>query len=228
LGLLSRFKRRTISDDKWVVFDFDGTIAETSHHLVAFYNEFIYTHFKCKKMENSDLEILRDLNIMEKLKFLQIPVFELPSVIRRSRKKFRSSLLDLPMVDGLKEQLVALKKNGYKLAIISSNRKKNIVHYLDTHNISQFELICCDKGRSLFVKHKTIKKFIHDQNITHAQMVYVGDEGRDVSACKRVKVPMIAVAWGWDSHRRLANVAQETQIIDHPGELFQKVSEFLK
>ncbi len=180
-------------------------------------------------MENGDIDKLRDLNIMEKLRFLEIPVFELPSVIRRSRKKFRSSLLDLPMVQGLHEQLIALKAEGYKLAIISSNRKKNIQHYLEANKIAQFELICCDKGRSLFVKHKTIRKFTKDQNITHAQMVYVGDEGRDITACKRAHVPVVAVSWGWDSHRRLANVAGSSEnIIDAPEQLIQKVNSILK
>jgi len=224
---LKRFIRREYSADKWVVFDFDGTIAETNHHLVAFYNEHIYTHFKCRKMENGDIDKLRDLNIMEKLKYLQIPMFELPSLIRRCRKKFRTSLVDLPMVEGLKEQLSSLKSQGYKLAIISSNRKKNIVHYLGFHGIEEFELVCCDKGRSLFVKHKTIKKFLKDQRLYHEQMVYVGDEGRDVLACRRVRVPVIAVAWGWDSHRRLAQVSQEGTVIDSPSELIAKVNELL-
>ncbi len=120
-----------------------------------------------------------------------------------------------------------LQESGYKLAIISSNRKKNIQEYLHVHNIKFFKTIFCDKGRSLFVKHKTIKKFLKTHRIPVSQMVYIGDEGRDVSACKRIRVPVIGVAWGWDSHKRLSIVANEDEIIDTPDKLFPKVVSIL-
>ncbi len=226
MGLLNR-KQRPKSSDKWVVFDFDGTIAETNQLLIDFFNAYIEPHFNCPKISVEDIEKLRDLNISEKMKYLQIPFHQLPSVIRRCRKNFRSFLTNLPIVPGLPEQFVKFQEQGYKLAIISSNRKKNIQECLKLHDITVFETIFCDKGRSLFVKHKTIKKFLKTANINHDQMVYVGDECRDVSACHRVKVPMVAVSWGWDSHKRLSTLASEAEIADTPDELFTKACTLL-
>lgn len=226
MGILN-LKRNTKSADKWVVFDFDGTIAETNELLIDFFNEHIVPHFHCPKLSVDDIEKLRDLGIMDMMKYLQIPVHKLPSVIRRCRKDFRSSLTDLPIVKGLTDQFQMIIDEGYKLAIISSNRKKNIQECLRKHDVTIFHTIFCDKGRSLFVKHKTIKKFLKTENINHEQMVYIGDEGRDVNACHRVRVPVIAVAWGWDSHKRLLNVASEDEIIDRPDQLFPKVKEIL-
>ncbi len=226
MGLLGR-KKRVLSDEKWVVFDFDGTIAETGVAIIDFYNKEIVPHFNSAPLTYDDLDALRELNIVEKMGFIKIPIMKLPSLIRRCRKQFRHSLGEIGIVDGLAEQFELIQQAGYRLAIISSNRKKNITGALERHNISVFETIFCDKGRSLFVKHKTIKKFLKIKNIPTSQMVYIGDEGRDVTACKRVKVPVLGISWGWDSHNRLLNVADESEIVDTPAELFPRIQKIL-
>jgi len=226
VGILGR-KKQELSTDKWVVFDFDGTIAETGVAIIDFFNIEIVPHFGCPPLTYDDLDQLRELNIVEKMEYIKIPIIKLPSLIRRSRKKFRHSLTNIGFVDGLDEQFALIQNGGYRLAIISSNRKKNIKDALARHNISVFETIFCDKGRSLFVKHKTIKKFLKTKNIPTSQMVYIGDEGRDVTACKRVNVPVLGISWGWDSHKRLRNVAEESEIVDTPSDLFPRIQEIL-
>ena len=221
------FRKKVYSKDKWVVFDFDGTIAETSSKLVSFFNENISPKFKVPQLDNDDLEKLKNLTIFEKLKYIKIPVHKLPALIRVSRKKFKTSLVDLPMVENLANEFVKLQQDGYKLAIVSSNQKKNIKKYLADLDIPEFEKIVCDKGRSLFVKHKTLKKFMKSENIPNNHIVYIGDEGRDIAACKKVKIPCIAVAWGWDSHKRLATLTDEDMIIDKPEELTPLVKKIL-
>ena len=228
MGFLERFRKKEYSKDKWVVFDFDGTIAETNVKLVEFFNTYVSPKFKVPPMTMEDLDNLRDLSLLDKLKYIKIPVHRLPSLVKFSRKNFRKSLLDLPIVDGLVEEFEKLHNGGYKLAIVSSNKKKNITKFFNRLDIPEFEKVVCDKGRSLFVKHKTLKKFIKTQRIKPGNIVYVGDEARDVNACKKVKIPCIAVSWGWDTHNRLAQVTKEEMIIDKPNELSPLVSSILE
>jgi phosphoglycolate phosphatase len=90
-----------------------------------------------------------------------------------------------------------------------------------------FHNIVCDKGRSLFVKHKTIKTFLQIHDVLPENAVYIGDESRDVVACKKAGVTVISVTWGWDS-RDVLELVNPQNLIDSPEELFGKVAEILK
>ncbi len=215
--------------DKWVVFDFDGTISETSTALITFYNERLAPRYGCRPLENSDLDRLKDMTVTEKLEFLELSFFKLPFAIGRARKEFPPYLKNIPVIEGLADACKKLKGDGYKLAILSSNKQENIEEYLDKNSLSHlFEVVRCDKGRSLFVKHKTIKRFLKRMDISPLDMVYVGDEGRDVIACEKCKVPVISVTWGWDS-REVLKAVNKNHFVEEPSELSQVVNNiFLK
>jgi phosphoglycolate phosphatase len=216
-----------IEKNRWVVFDFDGTISETSTALIKFYNEKLVPKYKCRPLEDSDLELLKDMSVGEKLSFLELSFFKLPFAIGRARKEFPPYLKDIPVIDGFIKAGEELIKKGYKLAILSSNKQENIEEYLEKNSLSHlFDVVSCDKGRSLFVKHKTIKRFIKNMNIAPTDMVYVGDEGRDVLACEKCDVPVISVTWGWDSREVLKRV-NENYFADEPRELVGLVEQIL-
>lgn len=50
----------------------------------------------------------------------------------------------------------------------------------------------------MFGKDKIIKKFLKEKKLTEADMLYVGDEQRDIVACKKVGVNVVWVGWGYD------------------------------
>lgn len=50
----------------------------------------------------------------------------------------------------------------------------------------------------MFGKDKMIKRFLKSKKITEKDMLYVGDEQRDVAACKKAGVNVIWVSWGYD------------------------------
>jgi phosphoglycolate phosphatase-like HAD superfamily hydrolase len=51
-------------------------------------------------------------------------------------------------------------------------------------------------------------------------MIYIGDETRDIEACKKINVPIIAVSWGFNSHKSLASHSP-TYLINNPKELVE-------
>ena len=76
-----------------------------------------------------------------------------------------------------------------------------------------------DIGASLFVKSRTIKRFLRKSGIPNENFVYVGDEVRDIEACRDAGVKIIAVTWGWDPHDAIKNnspdfIANEPQDIE--------------
>jgi len=214
-------------NEKWVIFDFDGTISETTDVLAKFWNEYLAPKYKLRKIHGNDMENLRNMSAVEKIAFFQIPFYKLPFVVNAARKNFPKYMNEFAIFTGLKTTCQKFLAEGLKLAIISSNREENIRNYLKKNKFEVFEDVFCDKGRSLFVKHKTIKKFMKLNDITPENIVYVGDESRDVVASKKAGIPVVSVTWGWDS-RDVLELVNPQNLIDTPEELYEKVAEILK
>jgi phosphoglycolate phosphatase len=215
-----------VENGKWIIFDFDGTISETTDALAKFWNEYLAKKYKLRTINNADLEILRNLTAIEKIAYFKIPFYKLPFVVNSARKHFSKSMDNFAAVSGLKTVCENFIAKGCKLAIISSNREPNIRKYLSKNNFELFSEISCDKGRSLFVKHKTIKRFLQEREILPENVVYVGDESRDVAACKKVGISVISVTWGWDS-RDVLELVNPQSLVDSPPDLYLKASQIL-
>jgi phosphoglycolate phosphatase len=52
------------------------------------------------------------------------------------------------------------------------------------------------------------------------EIVYVGDETRDIESAKKIKIKVIAVSWGFNSWEVLAKYKPEF-LIDKPTELIE-------
>jgi len=214
-------------DEKWVIFDFDGTISETTDVLAQFWNDYLAPKYKLRKIYGDDLENLRNMSAREKIAFFQIPFFKLPFVISSARKQFAKYIDEFAVFSGLTEVFKKIHGSGLKLAIVSSNREENIRKYLKKHKFEFFDSIFCDKGRSLFVKHRTIKRFLREKDVLPENAVYVGDESRDVVACKKAGVAVISVTWGWDS-RDVLELVNPHNLVDTSEELYKKIVEILQ
>jgi phosphoglycolate phosphatase len=92
--------------------------------------------------------------------------------------------------EGMKELLLSLAQNNMRFAVLSSNSKSNIEHFFELNKISCKDIFC---SRSVFGKHILINKFLKQKNLKPSEILYVGDELRDVIACRKSDVPM---AWG--------------------------------
>jgi len=216
-----------VENEKWVIFDFDGTISETTTALVELWNECIAKKYKLKIIDDEGMIALRELSAVEKIAYLKIPFYKLPFVIGAARKGFSKYIDNFAIYSGLRTVCEKFTAKGCKLAIISSNKEANIRKYLSKNNFEVFTEIFCDKGRSLFVKHKTIRKFLTEHGISNKNVVYVGDESRDVAACKKADVEIVSVSWGWDS-RDVLELVNPHRLADNPDELYAKVAEILR
>jgi phosphoglycolate phosphatase-like HAD superfamily hydrolase len=68
-----------------------------------------------------------------------------------------------------------------------------------------------------------INRFLKQANLTPEEVIYVGDETRDIEAAKRSQIKMIAVSWGFNSKTVLAEHNPDF-LIHHPNELIQVIS----
>ncbi|MCD8511538.1 MAG: HAD-IA family hydrolase [Bacillus sp. (in: Bacteria)] len=182
---------------KYVVFDFDGTLADSKQAIISSWNQLaIENNFR--QIELKDLETLKHLSITERGEKMNFPMHKLPFVLPKFYKLFRKSIHEVELFPGIQQMLQELENKGYKIAIISSNAKENIEAFLAKNNITNVSSIHCSS--SIFGKDKLINKFLKRNKLTPSEIIYVGDEKRDIVACKKANVKVIWVSWGYDSH----------------------------
>jgi HAD superfamily hydrolase (TIGR01509 family) len=200
---------------KVIIFDFDGTLADTVDILLSITNR-LSAEFGFKSATKEELAQLSNLNSWQILQYSGISIFKFPLLIRRLKAELHSEVPHIQLFPGIKEVLLELKKRGFQLGIITSNSRENVLGSLEKNGLQDtFTFIY---SGSTFGKHKVINKWLRIENINPAKVVYVGDEVRDIDAAKKTGIKVIAVGWGFNSPQALA--AQNPNfLIERPQEL---------
>ena len=107
-----------------MIFDFDGTIANTLESIINIMNN-LSSEFGFRKIKDEDIEFLRGKRPKEILRHLGISLFKLPFVIRKARREINSHIATLsPSAEWL-PTLRLLKQNGCELGIVTTNIEDN-------------------------------------------------------------------------------------------------------
>lgn len=184
-----------------ILFDFDGTLADSLATIVDCYNE-VALRFNARKVQKEEFAGLMSKKPEEIFKKLNVGLFKLYFIASEIRKQMKHRVKETLPFQDIKKLLAALKDAGCILGILSSNSVKNIKQFLVHHNLHFFDYIYCAKN--LFGKDKVLKKFMRKLKLREDDVLYVGDELRDIEACRKTGVPIISVTWGYNSRDILA------------------------
>jgi len=218
IGLAKR-RKGSMGMQKYIVFDFDGTLVDSQNIFVPIYNQIAKKH-GYKTVKEEEIEYLRKLTMPERCKQLDVPLYKLPILALEFYKLYQPAIKDLILFHGMKDVLDELHKKGYGIAVISSNSEEHIRAFLHNNNIENIQEVYCSKN--LFGKDKMIKRFLKSKKITEQDMLYVGDEQRDVAACKKAGVNVIWVSWGYDVIETVKKDAPD-YMVNTPMEIVQVV-----
>lgn len=188
--------------DKHIVFDFDGTIVDSLGLAVNLYNQMCHK-YNLRPIEGSEIKSLKSLSIPELIKLFNVPLYLLPKMGVEFKRIYQKNVDHLREIDGIQGIILELKKLGYPLSIISSNSVANIQQFLLNTKIDVFDHIYSSKA--LFGKQSIINQVVKKLNIKKDQMIYIGDELRDIVSCRKAGVKIIAVTWGFDSAELLSS-----------------------
>ncbi|MEG3897904.1 MULTISPECIES: HAD-IA family hydrolase [unclassified Microcoleus] len=205
---------------KVIIFDFDGTLADTIDILLSITNR-LSVEFGFKSATKEELAQLSNLTSWQILKYSGISIFKFPLLIRKLKAELHSEIPNIQLFPGIKEVLLELKKLGFQLGIITSNSRENVLETLEINGLQDtFTFIY---SGSTFGKHKVINRWLKREQINAEEVVYVGDEIRDIDAAKKTGIKVIAVSWGFNSQEALA--AQNPDfLIERPQELIEIMS----
>jgi len=181
---------------KHIIFDFDGTLADSTAVFASVWNT-IARKYDFKEVKLEDIDALKKISLIERSKLFNFPLHKLPIILPQFYRLYQQSLQDVHLFDHIKDVLKAIADKGYTIAIISSNASDNIIEFLKVHDIDCVSEVLCSSH--IFGKDKVIKKYLKEANINRSDVFYVGDEQRDIIACKKVGIPIIWVGWGYDA-----------------------------
>ena len=190
--------------NRHLLFDFDGTLVDSMAIGMKAFNT-IGARLGYPAIQTEDLDALMRKPIRERFRHYGVPMVKLPVLAVDFYREYKKSLEELHFFDGIPEMLQQLVDAGVKLSVMSSNDPEIIDTYMHRHNIHIFHRIV---GSSrLFGKDRMIRRYMRSEKISPDQLMYVGDELRDIEACKKVGVPIIWVSYGFD-HEELVAPAQ--------------------
>ncbi len=201
-----------------LVFDFDGTIADTLGETRKIFNE-LAPEYGIRQVEEHEVSGLRHLSLKEILLKLEIPNYRVPSIIARGTGIMRRNIDRLQLISGMREALTELREHTDNFGILTSNATANVDLFLRNHGIRElFDFV--SSTSKLTGKSRYLKAIRKTFSLDHSQMIYIGDELRDVKAAQKANIPHAAVSWGFNSRESLAE-AKPTYLFDHPDELFK-------
>jgi phosphoglycolate phosphatase len=204
---------------KYVIFDFDGTVADSKERAFDLLND-MSDKYGFTKITREEADVLGLLSMKERLKLLKIPSVQLPFMILELKQKYATILPFIQPFMGIKDVLLALKQQNIRTVIISSNSVYNIKRFLVKHDLDLFETI--HSQSNIFGKHRSINALLRQLKIGLEEVIYVGDEHRDIEACKKAKIRIISVTWGLDPVELLKK-ANPDYIVDNPSELLKAI-----
>ena len=200
-----------------LIFDFDGTIADTFHYLIDIGNR-LSKEYGFKRIKADEVDDLKDKNVAETIQHLNIPFFKVPMIVARARKELHKEISSVKPIEGLKEILHKLKNCGFKMGILSSNSLKNVTGFLENNDLDLFDFI--HTTPKIWSKNRSLKTLLAENCLKLSQAIYIGDETRDIIAAQKAGMRCAAVTWGYNSKKALAAVHPDYLIHD-PEELFQ-------
>lgn len=201
---------------KAIVFDFDGTIADTYDAFVEIVNH-LADEFGYQTLDQVDLDRLKQLSSREIIEESGISPLKIPFLLKRVKKALGQKISEQQPIEDIPSALYALKEQGYKLGIITSNLQENVIEFLNNNQLDGlFDFIY--SGTPLFGKNKVINKVLKHYHLTPDELIYVGDETRDIDSARKSKVTMISVGWGFNSPDVLAKHHPDF-LISHPQHL---------
>lgn len=180
---------------KHIIFDFDGTIANSVPIFLKIYNE-LATEKNFKLISAETIPQIRHLSYLKRAEYLGIPLYQIPFIIPVLYKKYKQNIQSLQAYDGIFDFLTTLQQQGFTLDIVSSNSKENILQFLDNQNFTHFKNIYCSEN--FMGKDKVLKKLLKATEYPLRECLYIGDENRDIEACMKISMDCAWVNWGYE------------------------------
>jgi len=190
---------------RYFIFDFDGTVANSGALVEQIIGKLAADN-TVKMVSAKEFKHREGLSVLKKLRLLLF--------IRRVGGDFKDMyaqhLASIPPFAGMLELLVALHEAGFPLVFITSNIEGNIREFFRINRFTPPVTVLSSEG--LFGKHKAIRSFLKQYQCAKEDVLYIGDEIRDIKACRKAGIDIAFVEWGLDGDEDLMGLKPKYRV----------------
>jgi phosphoglycolate phosphatase len=202
---------------KIIIFDFDGTLADTLKGILETINKML-EHFGFAKVAESAIYPLSGIPLKEQLMLLinvdEQKAEEMAKFYRDIYGKIAPNTVKL--FSGVEETLHKLKEMEMLLAIASSKKYASLKLLLDSLQISDY--FCCVLGADSVENAKPhpeiLQRILSEYNISNSEALFVGDSIFDIQMGKSAGVRTCAVTYGAGTQEALLKETPDFMIND--------------
>ncbi|RKX44213.1 MAG: carotenoid oxygenase [Verrucomicrobia bacterium] len=199
-----------------ILFDFDGTLAETMMLIYTVFNRLSGT-YGYRHLPEEEIGMVRHQTIHEFIEHVGISLWKVPIVAIHARHLMHQDIHEVRPPKGLVDVLTRIHDSGrYHMDILTSNRPKNVHKFLAEHSMDWFDEV--HSTRSVLSKKRRVKKYIREKGIAPKNLYYIGDTTVDVESARLAGTKAVAVSWGLNTAEALAR-ANPDHLVDLPHEL---------
>ena len=185
---------------KLIIFDFDGTLADTSPGIQHCYNATAvamgYEPYTKREdffgviggsLEHGFMKLWPDMSSEE---------FSRAVTEYRERYASEGILLPAPLYPGMKSTLEVLKEKQFKLAVATLKHRRFIHHMMENLQIDAwFDAVCAyQNGES---KRDLLEEACRLTDVSVQESVLVGDSAFDGEGARAFGMEFIAALYGW-------------------------------
>ena len=187
--------------NKILLFDFDGTIAETLDFILRHATEACRRLGYKGKASREDVDALEIMGFHELGRRLKVPEVEIDTFVEYVFQGFASEEVRVPAIPGMPEVIVRLAERN-RIGIVTGNRSKVVRDFLEHHGLTEYVSAVVtleDKGS----RPDKIRKAARLLGPNIAEIYFIGDAVSDIRASKTASVRSVAATWGHQSRSRL-------------------------
>ena len=185
---------------KLIIFDYVGTLADTSPGIRYCYNTTASSMGFAPRLNRKDFFGVIGASLEEGFLRLwpDMPQRLLPHAVANYRMLYAKKGKDLPapLYDGVEQVLLQLKRMGVLLAVATLKHKQFIYDMLRANQIAGlFDAVCAYKGREK--KSDLLKAACRCTNIHPEKSLLVGDSAFDGQGAQSIPMDFVAALYGW-------------------------------
>ncbi|HVX47822.1 MAG TPA: HAD-IA family hydrolase [Candidatus Saccharimonadales bacterium] len=201
-----------------IIFDFDGTIADSFDYVAGFLAE-----EAGQTLDAAQAETLRGQSMASIGRQFGHSWPRLITLFFKGRRRMRRAIDRVKPFDGMPEVIEKLHAEGHELFIVTSNTVENVHKFLHHYELHKYFLEVYG-GAGLLGKPRYLKKLLKEQNLDKDNALYIGDELRDVAAAESIGLRIIAVTWGFARSSDL-EALEPTAMAEKPEDIIKILEE---
>lgn len=179
-----------------VIFDFDGTVADTNQVII---NSWQHAYRTIRGREEEISEIVKSfgepLDVTMKKVFPSEKAHEAMEIYRSYQVKHFKEMIEL--FPGMKELFQKLKVLGYRVAIVTSRKRNTTVEGLIAFGLMDYidYIVTCDDTDKHKPDPEPVNLVLEHFNIEPSEAIMVGDSMFDIKCAHNAGVKAVLVGW---------------------------------